>query len=144
MKSDKSTKFVPKRNNMNIKILFSFLALLAFSSCSDAQKTTDNSTGTKIVRASLSEFKSRMQEDNTQLLDVRTDDEYNAGHIADAKQIDYFSADFKDQIAQLDKQKPVLIYCASGNRSSKAIDVMKTMGFTEIVELQGGYNAWDE
>lgn len=133
---------------MNLKTIIPFIAILSFASCSDAQKTTDvtvdQSTGTKILRASLSEFKSRMQDENAQLLDVRTDDEYNAGHIADAQQIDYFSGDFKTQVAALDKEKPVLIYCASGNRSSKAIEVMKTMGFSEIVELQGGYNAWDE
>lgn len=133
---------------MNLKTIIPFIAILSFASCSDAQKTTDVAvdqlTGTKIVRASLGEFKSRMQDENVQLLDVRTDDEYKAGHIADAQQIDYFSSDFKDQVDKLDREKAVLIYCASGNRSSKAIEVMKTMGFKEIVELQGGYNAWDE
>lgn len=76
------------------------------------------------------------------LLDVRTPDEWNAGHLKDAVHIDWYGADFKQRVANLDKSKPVLVYCAAGGRSGKAQDVMLDLGFKRVVNLEGGYTAW--
>ncbi|MBK6979714.1 MAG: rhodanese-like domain-containing protein [Cytophagaceae bacterium] len=76
-----------------------------------------------------------------QLVDIRTLDEYKSGHIQYAIQIDYYGEDFKEQLLkQLDKSKPVFIYCRSGNRTSKTVDIMKGLGFKEVNNLVGGYN----
>jgi rhodanese-related sulfurtransferase len=56
--------------------------------------------------------------------------------------INVHDADFSAQLAKLDKDKPVLVYCAAGSRSARAVSIMKEMGFSEIHELKGGYNAW--
>ena len=51
-------------------------------------------------------------------------------------------ADFKTQIAQLDKEKPVIIYCAAGSRSGKALSQMSQMGFKQVYDYAGGMNDW--
>ena len=91
---------------------------------------------------SADEFKAKLGEENIQLVDVRTPDEYNAGKIGDASNMDFYADDFKSKLEKLDKSQPVMIYCASGGRSGKTASMMKSMGFTEVYDLQGGFNGW--
>lgn len=79
---------------------------------------------------------------NVQLVDVRTPDEYRSGHIAGAVNINYYDADFAQQITHLDKEKPVMVYCAVGGRSGKAAAKLTEMGFKNVTDLEGGMNAW--
>ena len=76
------------------------------------------------------------------ILDVRTPSEYNAGHIDGATNVNYNASDFVEQLNKLDKTDVYLLYCASGNRSSKALNKMKELGFTKIYHLKKGYNSW--
>ena len=76
------------------------------------------------------------------ILDVRTPREYAEGHVNGSVNINYFDKDFKDQVLKLDNAKPVYVYCHSGGRSSKAMNIMKSQGFTTIYNLTGGYAAW--
>jgi len=76
------------------------------------------------------------------VLDIRTPEEFAAGHLADAVNIDYYDDDFEDQLQQLDLEVPYVMYCNSGNRSSNALPVMDTLGFAEVYELDGGIQAW--
>ncbi|MCK6599511.1 MAG: rhodanese-like domain-containing protein, partial [Bdellovibrionaceae bacterium] len=59
------------------------------------------------------------------ILDVRTPDEYLSGHIKGAINIDFYASDFQNQLGKLDKEKDYKVYCRSGNRSSKAVNMMK-------------------
>ena len=76
------------------------------------------------------------------ILDVRTPEEFNEGHIRYAKLINFYDEDFKQQIGQLDKQVPVYVYCASGVRSDKAATLLREEGFREVYVLKKGFNAW--
>ena len=76
------------------------------------------------------------------LIDVRTHEEFVAGHIEGAINIAVNSDDFGSIINQFQKKGPVYIYCRSDKRSTRAANQMKTMGFKKIVELEGGYLAW--
>ncbi|MEI0541884.1 rhodanese-like domain-containing protein [Brachyspira pilosicoli] len=77
---------------------------------------------------------------NLIILDVRTREEYLAGNIPNAINIDVLSQDFKSKIDMLDKNKEYLIYCRSGNRSSIASSIMSTNGFINIYNLENiGY-----
>ncbi|WP_288685619.1 rhodanese-like domain-containing protein [uncultured Brachyspira sp.] len=77
---------------------------------------------------------------NLVILDVRTREEYLAGNIPNAINIDVLSQDFKSKIDMLDKNKEYLIYCRSGNRSSIASSIMSTNGFINIYNLENiGY-----
>ncbi len=89
------------------------------------------------------EYKAAVQGKNVQLVDVRTANEYKMGHIENAINIDFFnSANFLKSFGKLDKEKPVYLYCQSGNRSYKAAKLLLKMGFSKIFDLRGGYVRW--
>ncbi len=77
-----------------------------------------------------------------QLLDVRTSDEYNQGHLEGAVLADISSSLFQDVTSKLDKDKSVYVYCLSGGRSGEAASLLKEMGFKSIINLNGGILAW--
>lgn len=82
---------------------------------------------------------------DVQWVDVRTAREYAAGHIDDAINIDFLdTATFKDKVEDLDKEKPVYLYCQVGGRSKQAAELLKDMGFTSIFEYSGGYGEWSK
>ena len=89
------------------------------------------------------EFKEAISEENVQLVDVRTAQEFSEGAIQDSKNIDFFQQDaFKAAFKKMDQEKPVYLYCRSGNRSQKAAAKLESMGFTKIYDLKGGYMGW--
>lgn len=90
---------------------------------------------------SVLEFQKLISE-NSIILDVRTADEYNAGHLADAVNIDFFSTNFMDDVLELNKSKTLLIHCASGGRSSKAMSKLTGKGFNTMYNMLGGFGAW--
>jgi len=78
-----------------------------------------------------------------QLIDVRTAEEYEAGHIANAINYNIINGDvFLIQIQKLNKNLPVYLYCKMGGRSSRAAKVLKEQGFKKIFDYAGGYNDW--
>ena len=77
------------------------------------------------------------------MLDVRTPEEWAEGVIEDAIKMNFFDEDFNAQLTQLDKNKPVYVYCKSGGRSGKTATQMEAMGFTAVYNLVGGIGAWD-
>lgn len=88
------------------------------------------------------EFSNDLKNENIQLIDVRTAEEFSEGHLPNALNIDYLNASFKDEIKTLDKERPVYVYCKSGGRSAKAAAILKEHGFVKVVNLQGGYSEW--
>lgn len=76
------------------------------------------------------------------IIDVRTADEFNSGHLANAVNIDYYSSDFKSNIAKLDRNKEYLIYCRTGVRGAAATQIMLDIGFTRVHNLTGGILEW--
>lgn len=77
-----------------------------------------------------------------QLIDVRTPDEFASGNITEAINIDFYSKDFLKVLEQLDRDRPILVYCKSGGRSAKTCAQLKMLKFKEVYELKGGYTAW--
>jgi rhodanese-related sulfurtransferase len=81
---------------------------------------------------------------NTVILDVRTEDEFNDGFIANAINIDIHKGqDFVTEIEALDKNKKYYIYCRSGMRSAKACEIMNQLGFENTYNLLGGILDWE-
>lgn len=76
------------------------------------------------------------------ILDVRTQSEYDAGHLKNALLIDYRKSDFEMKLSELKRTRPYLIYCARGRRSSSTLALMDSLGFTSVYNMIGGYNAW--
>ena len=112
-----------------------FLGLI---SCNSQEKKEN-----LIIDVNVVEFKQLITKEKVQLIDVRTPEEFKAGHIKNAKLINFFDSDFKEQSTKiLDKNKPVYVYCRSGGRSAKAAEKYKEAGFTKVYNLLGGFNAW--
>jgi len=77
------------------------------------------------------------------VVDVRTGKEFDQGHIDGAININYFALDFKQQMSAYDPNGTYLVHCRSGGRSSRAVRIMKSLGFTKIYHMDGGILAWD-
>ena len=92
---------------------------------------------------STKELKVLLAQEKIQLMDVRTPKEVKEGAIKTAFFANYFDIDFETvATAQLNRSKPVYLYCRSGNRSGKACKILKEKGF-EVINVLGGYLQWD-
>ena len=116
-----------------------FLAAMMMVSCSNGQNQTND--GTIAENVNVEEFSKRLE--GAQLLDVRTPDEWNEGIIEGAIMANFYEDDFESQLAKLDKEKPVAVYCKSGGRSGQAMERMNELGFKEVYNLKGGISAWN-
>ena len=76
------------------------------------------------------------------IVDIRTPQELNEGHIENAVNIDFYSEAFKGDLDRLEKNRTYFIYCRSGNRSGRAVPVMKELGFKEVYNLSVGIKGW--
>ena len=76
------------------------------------------------------------------VLDIRTPGEFQSGHLPGAILIDLYSQTFFDQLSRLDKEKTFLIYCRSGNRSTKSLEILKKLKFRKIYHMSTGIRAW--
>ena len=109
------------------------VVFILISSCTIGQTTND---------IEIDEFKRKISSEKYVLVDVRTAEEFIDGHIEGALNIDYFSATFSDDISKVGFEIPILLYCRSGNRSSKAMKIMNELGFKEVYNLEGGIKGW--
>ena len=81
--------------------------------------------------------------ENSLIIDVRTQDEFNDGHIENSLNFNIYDAvKFIEEISKLDKQASVHVYCKSGIRSLQACEIIKGMGFSKVFNLIGGITEW--
>ena len=76
------------------------------------------------------------------LVDVRTLEEYESGHIQDAVNFDFYSESFQNDILSLDNSVPIVLYCRTQNRSTKTANYLKENGYKEITVIAGGITSW--
>lgn len=108
-----------------------------------AGNVSGRDSGEAIKHISSDEMKSMADDTAFVIIDVRTPAEWSNGYIPGTdKFIDYNAGDFEVQIKELDNSKNYIIYCRSGNRSSKACEIMNKSGFTNLYNLSGGINKW--
>lgn len=115
---------------ISIGLLF---VLFSLSSC-----IRDNNTTTLV---SSEEMKELMSLDSVQLIDVRTLEEFREGHLEGAQNIIY-DDEFEQKIKQLDKSKPVAVYCRTGRRSEECSQILEQAGFKKIYNLKDGLSQW--
>jgi rhodanese-related sulfurtransferase len=87
-------------------------------------------------------IKSNIDNPHFILLDVRTPEEFNVEHFSGAINVDFKSTDFTDKVDKLNKEETYLVYCRSGVRSVKAMNLMKEKGFKFVYNLEGGLLKW--
>ena len=96
-----------------------------------------------ITVLSTADFKTAITDKKVQLVDVRTKNEFDGGHIKKAVNIDVFDREnFISAFNSYNKEEPIYIYCRSGNRSKKASKTLDSLGFKQIFDLKGGFMAW--
>lgn len=121
---------------LNIKNYIAQLLLLSVLLFSCEQGNSQN-------KLSVNEFKAKLETiPHAQLIDVRTPEEYNGGHLENAINMDWNGNDFDKMSAGLDKSKPVFVYCLSGGRSGSAASALRGAGFKEVIEMDGGMMKW--
>ncbi len=119
--------------------LLSFISILTLSCNTKNNSKTDNQLG-EIKHISALEFKEKSK--NNTIVDIRTPREFTQGYIEGAININYYDKTFLEQVAKLDKSKPIYIYCRSGSRTSSAAKKLKNLGFIEVNDLEGGIISW--
>lgn len=123
-----------------MKRLFLFLIVISVFtfSCKDEKQTTN-----KIEVITPEEMKEISKVEDMQLIDVRTQEEYEEGYIEGFQNIDFYSENFALDIEKLDKSKPVIVYCRTGRRSADCAKQLKEKGFVKIYDLEGGIAKWE-
>jgi rhodanese-related sulfurtransferase len=97
----------------------------------------------KVTSLSVNDFENAIRKGDIQVLNVRTAGEYNSGHLKKSLQADWYNQQqFKDRTENMDKSKPVYVYCLTGVRSASAVKQLKQNGFTNVQDLKGGITAW--
>jgi len=122
---------------MKSKIISLSLICFLFFCCQGQQTKT---VQTVDVTAFAEKLKAT---DKAQLLDVRTPEEFNSGHIENATNVNWNGDDFVAKAEKYDKSKPVFVYCKVGGRSAQAADKLAELGFKEIYNLDGGIMKWN-
>lgn len=90
------------------------------------------------------EFADRMVRPGTVLLDVRTPEEFAAGHIEGARNLPMSAPDFQERVAALDPGATYAVYCRTDVRSGRALEALAEQGLTDVFDLEGGMDAWQE
>ncbi|MFH6967196.1 thioredoxin domain-containing protein [Flavobacterium sp. FlaQc-28] len=119
---------------MNKSIFILFIAII-LNSCSNGQ--------TKQPKLSATEFLEKIKAtEDAVIVDVRTPEEFQKGHIQNALNLNWNGSEFEKQLATLDKNKTIFVYCLSGGRSNSAADKMRKTGFEDVIEMPGGMMEW--
>ncbi|MCX2454290.1 thioredoxin domain-containing protein [Pedobacter sp. PLR] len=125
-------------NSRSISILILLTGFLLFSS---PAAFAQNSSKT----ISAVEFQNQLKNaGKAVILDVRTPEEFNTGHLDQAKNLNIYDATFQESISKMDKTQPVYVYCKGGGRSANAVKKMQELGFATVYELKGGIVAWEQ
>ncbi|MEM6517484.1 MAG: rhodanese-like domain-containing protein [Bacteroidota bacterium] len=119
---------------MNRNFIYVLLFVLVLS-CSKKEEA-------EVKMITPEEMTELLELEEVQLIDVRTRQEHETGFIAHSQNIDFRSPTFDDDIAALDKSKPVILYCKSGGRSAECSKKLKKAGFKLVYELEGGITQW--
>lgn len=119
---------------MKKQLTLLYFLILGFIGCAKSQnyKSLDNNTFNEKLK----------QTPNAQLIDVRTPEEFALGSLPNAINIDLKNANFKTEIAKINKKQAVFVYCQGGGRSKKAAEILFELGFNTIFELNKGYSNW--
>lgn len=112
------------------------LMSLSMAGAASGQTATDRKA------ISPQKFSRLMKKEGTVVIDVRTPEEYQSGHIPGAVLIDIKKPDFTERVSSLDRSKKYLLYCRSAKRSKAALDSMQALGFPKVFHLEGGIQNW--
>lgn len=122
-----------------IQILFTLLLLSAVTFAQKAVKNHPKLAETAVLptKPVTPQILKEISNGNAYLVDVRSNEEFQKIHLKHAQNIDVKSPDFLKNIAQLDKRKPIYLYCRAGHRSGLATDSLLNLGYTNVYNIGG-------
>jgi rhodanese-related sulfurtransferase len=123
-----------------IKIILSLLILTLSDYAVTAQNTAQKE---EVIQINSLEFQALIEKGNGTLLDVRTKSEFDAEHIENSGQLNYYSSGFKRKLELLPDDQPILLYCNTGYRSRKAAEYLVKKGYTQVYNLEHGIMEWN-
>ena len=104
--------------------------------------------GSPITEVTVEQAQKLMQQRARQkdfvVLDVRTPGEFSEGHLAGAVNVDLLAPDFAARLSAMDRGKSYLVYCRTGNRSTKAVHTMEQLGFRTVYHMRDGIVGWEK
>jgi rhodanese-related sulfurtransferase len=104
-----------------------------------------NEAKTRIKEITVPDTRERLdQNPSAKLIDVREDNEWDAGHASGAIHIGKGVIERDIEVAVQDKFTEIILYCGGGYRSALAADVLQNMGYTNVWSMAGGWKAWNE
>ena len=132
-------KIISVKRSLSLLLFATFLGLL--TGCS--QNTVTNTEKASVITITSEEAKNMMdQEDSLIIVDVRTQEEYDAGYIEGAVLIPDFDIEAKAESLLPDKDATILVYCRSGRRSALAAQKLVELGYQNIYDF-GGIIDWN-
>ena len=124
-----------------MKLSYLVVVITIFFSCTKSEVNSQTSLQSIPPKA----FSQKMEaSSNAIILDVRTPDEFNEGHLKNAINIDVDGDHFQAEINKLNKSNPVYVYCYAGGRGSTAGKALIKAGFKEVYNMDGGIKEWEE
>jgi protein disulfide-isomerase len=107
-----------------------------------AKPPSPNAATAGFKNLGVEEFAKLAADKQNIILDVRTRQEFDAGHLVGAFNLGVNAPDFAERIKSLDRNKTYLVHCASGIRSVRACEKLELLDFPNLYNLTGGYKAW--
>lgn len=119
-------------------VMITIIAAILLSSCGGT--TQGQSANNNLDAVAFAEKINELP--GAPVLDVRTPGEFADGHLKNAINIDWNGNSFESEVSKISKEEPVFVYCLSGGRSHSAAEKMRSMGFKNVYELNGGIIKW--
>ena len=124
-------------------VISTFLTVVfVLSQCSTLQAAEGSASDTKPRKIQTEEFDKLRTKPNHVILDVRTPEEFKAGHVKGAVNLNIQDPAFWKKVGDLDRRKTYLVHCARGGRSARASDQLGKAGLTNVIDYTGGFEAW--
>ena len=120
------------------------LALFCVGCQAEKEKAVVPASEPEVQYVDAAQAAALLKSETLTVIDVRTPAEFDAGHVEGALNIDFKGTGFAEQLANLDPGITYLVHCASGGRSTAALEVFEAAGLKRIYHLDGGYNGWKE
>ena len=132
---------------IRITTIFVLLLSIFVSACAQQGKTEEKTETTEIQNAAevinkditVAEFQELYDPAKHVLLDVRTPEEWEEGHLPNAVHLNFYEDNFAEELDKLEKDKAYVVYCKAGGRSGKTLAMLNEKGFTEAYNILGGY-----
>jgi rhodanese-related sulfurtransferase len=119
------------------QVVFPFVLFVSFTSACQNKPSQDT-----FGRISSLELNTLLTDQQVQLIDVRTPQEVARGYIKGMQHIQIADNQFAENLKGLDKDQPVVFYCARGNRSQRAASIALQLGFEQVYDVKDGFMGW--